>query len=344
MAPVSAQIIDKGIATPGLLAHVVVSKFADHAPLYRLQGILARSGVMIPQSTLGQWVGATGVSLMPLVQALKAQVLRCPILHADETPVSMLDPGAGKTKKAYLWSYAPTQFESLRAVIYDFAPNRAGVNCRDFLDGWNGGLITDDYSGYKALFANGIVELGCMAHARRKFFDLQVNGQSLVAGDALSFIGALYGVEREASDLAPDKRHRLRQEKSKPIAELLHKWLISQRQQVPDGSATAGALDYSLNRWQALTRYLDDGRVPIDNNWIENQMRPWAVGRKNWLFAGSLRAGQRAAAIMSLIISAKLNGRDPYAYLKDVFTRLPTQKNHLIGELLPHRWAPAAGD
>jgi hypothetical protein len=280
---------------------------------------------------------------MPLVQALKDEILRRRILHADETPVSMLDPGAGKTKKAYLWGYTPTQFEDLRAVVYDFTPSRAGANCREFLGDWKGGLVTDDYGGYKALFHNGVTELACMAHARRKFFDLHANHQSAIAGDALAFIGALYGVEREAAGLAPDERQRLRQGKSKPIADALHTWLIDQRQRVPDGSGTAKALDYSINRWQALTRYLDDGNVPIDNNWVENQIRPWALGRKNWLFAGSLRAGQRAAAIMSLLVSAKLNGHDPYAYLKDVLTRLPTQKNHLIGELLPHRWAPTTG-
>src|SRR5690606_28432331 len=230
---------------------------------------------------------------------------------------------------------------SLKAVIYDFTPGRAGANCRAFLGDWRGSLVTDDYAGYKALFSNGVTELGCMAHARRKFFELHQNHQSAIAGEALELIGALYGVEREAVDLSPDERHRLRQEKAKPIADTLHQWLIARRQQVPDGSGTAKALDYSLNRWQALMRYLDDGHIPIDNNWVENQIRPWALGRKNWLFAGSLRAGQRAAAIISLLVSAKLNGHEPYAYLKDVLTRLPTQKNNQIGELLPHRWQPA---
>lgn len=341
MAPMPAQVIDKGIATAGLLAHVMVSKFADHIPLYRLQGMLARAGVVIAQSTLGQWVGVCGVRLMPLVDALKAEVLQRTILHADETPVSLLDPGAGKTKKAYLWAYTPTQFDALRAVIYDFTAGRAGANARAFLGNWQGGLVTDDYGGYKALFQNGVTEFGCMAHARRKFFDLHANHQSAIAGQALELIGALYSVEREAAVLPADDRHRLRQEKSRPLADTLRQWLIARRQQVPDGSATARALDYSLNRWQALTRYLDDGNIPIDNNWVENQIRPWALGRKNWLFAGSLRAGQRAAAIMSLLVSAKLNGHDPYAYLKDVLMRLPTQKNHLIGELLPHRWTLA---
>jgi len=181
-----------------------------------------------------------------------------------------------------------------------------------------------------------------MAHARRKFHDLHASHQSQIAGEALDLFGALYGVEREVADLPADERRRIRQDRARPIAETLHRWLIAQRQRVPDGSGTARAIDYSLKRWEALTRYLDDGDAPIDNNWVENQIRPWAIGRSNWLFAGSLRGGQRAAAIMSLIQSARLNGHDPYAYLKDVLTRLPTQKNSQIAELLPHRWQPAA--
>ena len=342
MAPMPAQVIDKGIATAGLLAFILVSKFADHLPLYRLEGILGRAGAAIPQSTLGEWVGVCGVRLMPLVQALKQEILTQQILHADETTIRMLDPGAGKTKTCYLWAYTPTQYSDLKAVVYDFTLSRAGANCREFLGDWTGGLLTDDYSGYKALYRGGITEYGCMAHARRKFFDLHANHKSHIAKEALESFGALYGVEREAKDLPPDQRLRLRQEKAQPLADTLRQWLISQRQLVPDGSGTAKAIDYSLNRWVALTRYLDDGNVPIDNNWAENQVRGWAVGRKNWLFAGSPRAGERAAAIMSLIVSARLNGHDPYAYLKDVLTRLPTQKNSQIAELLPHRWQAAS--
>ncbi|ANN73093.1 IS66 family transposase [Bordetella bronchialis] len=340
-APVPAQVIDKGIATAGLLAQVLVAKFADHLPLYRQEGIFARAGLALPRSTLGEWVGVCGLRLQPLVDALKSEVLSRTVLHADETPVQMLKPGAGKTHKAYLWAYTPTPYDSLRAVVYDFAPSRAGEHCRTFLDDWRGRLVTDDYVGYKAGFAAGITELGCMAHARRKFHDLHASNQSQIAGQALELFGALYGVERDVAELPADERRRLREERAQPIAETLHRWLIAQRQRVPDGSGTARAIDYSLKRWEALTRYLHDGHAPIDNNWVENQIRPWAVGRANWLFAGSLRGGQRAAAIMSLIQSARLNGHDPYAYLKDVLTRLPTQKNHQIDELLPHRWAPA---
>jgi transposase len=179
-----------------------------------------------------------------------------------------------------------------------------------------------------------------MAHARRKFFDLHATNKSQVAEKALHYIAALYEIEREVKDLEPDMRHRIRQEKAAPIIEALHAWMIAQRELVPEGSAIAKALDYSLKRWVALIRYLEDGAVPIDNNWCENQIRPWALGRSNWLFAGSLRSGKRAAAIMSLIQSARLNGHDPYAYLKDVLTRLPAQRASEIEVLLPHRWQP----
>ncbi len=182
-----------------------------------------------------------------------------------------------------------------------------------------------------------------MAHARRKFFDLHAASQSPVAAQALESIGGLYAIERELKDLSPDERLRQRQRVAKPLADKYHEWMLAQRQKVPEGSGTARALDYSLKRWGALTRYLDDGMLPIDNNRIEQQIRPIAVGRNNWLFAGSLRAGKRAAAVMSLVQSAKLNGHDPYAYLKDVLTRLPTHPNSRIGELLPHHWQPTSG-
>jgi transposase len=338
-APVPAQIIDKGIPTSNLLANVLVAKYGDHLPLYRLEEIYAREGVPLPRSTLAQWVGQCGVQLQPLVDALKAEMLAHTVLHADETPVEMLKPGTGKTHRAYLWAYSPGAFEPMKAVVYDFADSRSGEHARAFLGNWKGSLICDDYGGYKASFASGITEVGCMAHARRKFFDLHANGTSQIAGQALQYIGLLYDIEREVKNLSAQDRQAIRQEQSRRIANALHEWMLAQRAKVFSG-ATAKALDYSLKRWQALTRFIDDGRLPIDNNWIENQMRPIAIGRKNWLFAGSLLAGQRAAAIMSLIQSAKLNGHDPHAYLRDVLRRLPTHKASQIGELLPHRWAP----
>jgi len=343
-APVPPQVIDKGIATGGLLAQVLVAKYADHLPLYRQQRIFARAGVEIPRSTLAEWVGACGVQLQPLVDALKEQVLAHPVVHGDETPVSMLAPGKKKTHRAYVWAYCTTPFADLKAVVYDFTPTRAGEHARSFLGGWQGKLVCDDYAGYKAGFGQGVTEIGCMAHARRKFYDLHQANKSDLAAKALETIAMLYDVERDVRDLPPDQRQAIRHTKARPIADALHQWLLAQRQKVPEGSGTAKAMDYSLKRWTALTRYLDDGAVPIDNNWVENQIRPWALGRSNWLFAGSLRSGQRGAAVMSLIQSAKLNGHDPYAYLKDVLNRLPSHRNNDIEALLPHHWRPATAD
>lgn len=339
-APVPAHVIDKGIPTSGLLAQVLVAKYADHLPLYRQVGIFKRAGLAISDSTLAQWVGTCGVHLQPLVDAMKEALRAQPVLHADETPVSMLKPGNGKTHRAYLWSYCSTSTNPMRAVVFDFAESRAGRHAEHFLEHWRGTLVCDDFSGYKALFKSGVTEGGCMAHARRKFHELWANHSSQIAEEALKLFGVLYDVERQVQGLDDAKRLTLRHQQARPAADTLHAWLLAQRQRVPEGGATAKAIDYSLRRWGALTRYLEDGAVPIDNNWVENQIRPVAIGRNNWLFAGSLRAGQRAAAVMSLIHSAKLNGHDAYAYMKDILARLPSQPASRISELLPHRWAP----
>jgi transposase len=280
-APVPAQIIDKGIPTAGLLAQVLVAKYSDHLPLYRQERIFGRAGVEIPRSTLAQWVGICGVQLQPLVDALKTQILSHSVVHADETPVQMLKPGNKKTHRAYLWAYAPGAFENLKAVVYDFCESRAGEHCRTFLGEWRGSLVCDDYAGYKAGFASGITEAGCMAHSRRKFFDLHVAAKSQIAGQACTYISQLYDVEREVKHLSVDERLQIRQAKSKPLANAFQEWMLLQRQRITDGSATAKALDYSLKRWGALTQFLDDGKLPIDNNWIENQIRPIAIGRNN---------------------------------------------------------------
>jgi transposase len=351
-APVPACVIDKGIATAGLMAHVVVAKYIDHQPLYRQEGILGRAGFAVPRSTQAEWIGAIGVELDPLVQAMREDLLKRRVLHADETPVAMLKPAGkrdGKTHRAYLWSYCSTAWDDISAVVFDFAESRAGHNARRFLGiaedgtgGWRGTLICDDYAGYKQVMNTGVTEAGCLAHARRKFHELWANHSSTLAEQALKLFGTLYDIEREAKDLTHDERLRIRQLKSRTAADLLHAWLIANRQKVPDGTATAKAIDYSLKRWAALTRFIDDGNLAADNNRIENLIRPIALGRKNWLFAGSLRAGQRAAAIMSLLHTARLNGHEPYAYLKDVLERLPTQPASALAELLPYHWKPSA--
>jgi transposase len=350
-APVAPHVIDKGLPTSGLLAQVLVAKYLDHLPLYRQEAIFERAGHAIARSTLAQWVGECGVQLQPLVDALTRELLSQGVLHADETPVAMLKPANlrdGKTHRAYLWSYCTTQFNPLQAVVFDFADSRGGQHARDFLGlpgtpgqgGWQGHLVCDDFAGYKACFELGVTEVGCMAHARRKFHELWANHGSKVGEQALKFFGQLYEVERGGAHADRQARHEARQA-ARPLADALHQWLRQQRQRVPDGSATARAIDYSLKRWVALTRYLDDGDLPIDNNWVENRIRPIALGRQNWLFAGSLRAGKRAAAVMSLIHSAKLNGLDPYVYIREVLERLPTTPASRIGELLPHRWQPS---
>ena len=340
-APVPPHVIDKGIPTAGLLAQVLIAKYLDHAPLYRQEAIFGRAGLALPRSTLSQWVGACGLRLQPLVDAMKALLLKRSVLHADETPVPMLKPGLGRTHRAYLWSYSTSEYDELQAVIYDFTEGRGGMHARAFLADWSGKLVCDDYAGYKALFERGVIEAGCMAHARRKLHELYANHRSEIAEEGLRYFAALYEIEREARELKLDVevRRQLRVQRAKPIAEALRQWLTRQRGQVPDGSATSKAIDYSLGRWAALIRYIDDGELPIDNNHVENRIRPIALGRSNWLFAGSQRAGQRAAAVMSLIQSAKLNDHDPYRYLKDVLERLPTQPASRLDELLPHCWS-----
>ena len=350
-ASTPAQIIDKSIATPELLAHILISKYADHQPLYRQNLIYQRSGVYLADSTMADWVGRCGVALEPLVKRLHEILLSQPILHADETPVTIMKVNGKSPKQGYVWAYVTPQHSKLKAVVYDFAESRRNEHPKAFLHKWQGQLVCDDYNGYKFLFnqqPHAVIEVGCMAHARRKFHELHVTGQSIVSEEALNFFQRLYAIEREIDELfeknaLPSSRNtqtvwQIRQAKAKPIADALHQWLLEKRQLASKNSAIARAIDYCLKRWKALIQYLNDGSLPIDNNWAENQMRPWALGRKNWLFAGSLRSGQRAAVIMSLIQSARLNGVDAFAYLSDVLRRLPTHKDKDIDELLPHVW------
>ncbi len=340
--PAAPQVFDNALPTPGLQAHTVVSRFVDHIPYYRQEQVNARSGVHTPRSTLAAWGGQTGVQLMPLFDAHRAFVLGSRVVHADETPIGLLDPGGGKTKKAYMWAYARGAFEAEPGVVFDFCAGRGGQYPTRFLHEWTGTLVVDAYSGYDAaLSVHGRSTAYCLAHARRKFDELFKANASVVAGQAIQRIALLYRIEADAKGLTGQQRLQMRQERSRPLWDELHVWLQLERTRVPDGGAIAKAIDYSLRHWAGLGRFLLDGDVPVDNNHVENRIRPWALGRRNWLFIGSQLAGERAAVVMSLLQSAKLNGHDPWAYLKDVLTRLPTQLNSRIEELLPHRWQPA---
>ncbi len=337
-APVAAAVIDGGMAAPGLLAWIAVSKYLDHLPLYRLEQIAARQQVPLPRSTLCEWIGRIGVALQPLADRLAAQLKTQTSLHADETPVQQLEPGQGKTRRAYLWSYRSNDLNGGPSIIvFDYQPSRSGVHAQTFLGTWEGDLMVDDYSGYKALFRQGIRELGCWAHARRKFFELHAANQSPMAAEALERIGKLYTIEQQAKNMTPEQRQAVRQSESVPLLQSLHDWLHHTRLSLAQGSSSAKAIDYTLRRWEALIRYAQTGDLPIDNNPVENAIRPIALGKKNWLFAGSERAGRRAAAIQSLLGTAKLNGLDPLAWLKNTLEKLPIWPNRRIDELLPFK-------
>ena len=342
--PAAPQVFDNALPTPGLQAHTAISRFVDHIPYYRQEQINARAGVHTPRSTLASWSGQTGAQLMPLYDAHRSFILGSRIVHADETPIAMLDPGAGKTKKAYMWAYVRGAFDPDPGVVFDFCLGRGGKYPTEFLKGWSGTLVVDAYGGYDGVLSlEGRSTAYCFAHARRKFDELikTTPNASPVAAEAIQRIAWLYKIEAEVRELTCEERLRIRQERSKPMWERLHLWLQLERTRVPDGGAIAKAIDYSLKRWEGFGRFLLDGDVPLDNNHCENRIRPWALGRRNWLFIGSQLAGERAAMVMSLLQSAKLNGHDPWAYLKDILTRLPTQLNSRIEELLPHRWQPA---
>ncbi len=352
--PAEPQIVDGGVPAAGLVAHTLISRFVDHLPYYRQEAINARSGVHTPRSTLAAWSGRGGAALQPLYDAHKRFVLGERVVHADETPVAMLDPGAGKTRRAYVWAYARGALSDTPGVIYDFCAGRGAQYPVAFLhrpgaDGrpvpWRGTLVCDQYQAYDTVLDTqrhpGRIGAGCLAHARRKFDELFKAKASAMAEEALQRIAAIYRVERELAGLEAGERLAMRQALAKPLWDGLHRWLQLERARVADGGPPAKAIDYSLNHWTVLTRNLHDGAVPVDNNHLENLVRPWAMGRKAWLFAGSELAGQRAAIVMSLVQSAKLNGHDPWAYLNDVLRQLPTHLNSRIEELLPHRWQPA---
>ncbi len=344
-APVAPAVIDGSLAAPGLLAWVATSKYLDHLPLYRLEQIATRQQVNLSRSTMSEWIGRMGFALQPLADRLMELLKQRTVLHADETPVKQLDPGAGKTRRAYLWSYRSNDLDTgPPIVVFDYQSSRSGQHARDFLHGWQGSLMVDDYGGYKKMFAAdavfAITELGCWAHARRKFFDLQVSGAHPQAAEALKRIASLYAVEEQSREMDQSARMLHRQQHSLPILAEMHEWLIHLRVTTADGSGLARAIDYSLNRWASLIRYAQTGNLPIDNNPVENAIRPIAIGKKNWLFAGSERAGKWAAAIQSLFATAKLNGIEPSAWLKDTLEKLPVWTMRRIDELLPIK--PAA--
>jgi len=339
-APVPAALIDGGLAAPGLHAWVLIQKYLDHLPLYRIEKISERHGVPIARSTLAQWVGQLGVSLQPLVDRLAELLKAGQVLHADETPVQQLDPGKGKTKRAYMWAYRSNDLEGApRIVVFDYQTSRSGAHARNFLQDWRGHLMVDDYGGYKESFRQGITELACLAHCRRKFFELDAAGAGghPIAQEALRRIGELYAVEAQARESDVAARLALRQQASRPKLRAFHEWLIAQRVKTANGSGLARAIDYSLKRWPALIRYAENGILPIDNNVVENAIRPITLGRRNWLFTGSERAGSRASAIQSLLATAKLNGLEPLAWLKDTLEKLPAWPYSRIDELLPLR-------
>lgn len=354
--PAEPDVVDGGIPASGLVAHTLISRFVDHLPYYRQEPINARSGVHTPRSTLATWGGAGGAALVPLHELQRRFILSCPVLHADETPVPLLDPGAGKTKKAYVWAWARSQHDPHPGVVYEFCLGRGSQYPVAFLGGkgppyaepaWNGTLITDQYAAYNAVLDAKVYpqrrSAVCAAHARRRFEELSRGGHSAsaVATEALLRWGRIYHAEAAFAEMGDDERRQARQQLSKPLWDEFEVWLKLQRTQVLDGSKIAEAIDYSLNAWKALTLHIDDGAVAIDNNLIERQIKPWKLGAKNWLFVGSELAGQRAAVVMSLVQSAKLNGLDPWAYLRDVLARIHSHPSHRLDELLPHRWRPS---
>jgi transposase len=340
-APAPSLPVRRGRASAALLAHVLVSKFCDHLPLYRQSEIYARAGVVLERSTLADWVGQTSALLRPLIDALERHVMAGDRLYADDTTVPVLAPGTGKTRTGRLWAYLRDErpYGSVvpPAVRYRYSSDRRGEHPRSHLASFRGVLQADGYSGFDGLYANGrISEAACWAHVRRNFYDIHVAAQqSPLAGEALERIGEFYAIEARIIGKPPEVRQRVRQTEVKPLVERMQAWFTASLRRVSGRSDIAGAIRYGLSRWEALTRYLDDGTLAIDNNAVERAIRPLVLGRKNWLFAGSDAGGERAAAIYSLIETAKLNGLDPEAYLRTVLDRIADHPVNRVAELLP---------
>jgi transposase len=341
-ASAPSRPIARGLAGPGLLAHVLVAKYADHLPLYRQAQIYARQGIDLDRSTLADWVGDCSRLLAPLVAALGRYVLSVDKLHADDTPVPVLEPGRGRTRTGRLWTYVrddrPSGGTDPPAVLFRYSPDRKGEHARRHLQSFTGVLQADAYAGFGELYVDGrILEAGCWAHVRRKFYDFHEGTRSPVAAEALRRIGELYAIEEQVRGHSPTERARVRVERAGPLLDDLKCWLEVQLARVSKKSELAVAIRYALTRWTAMTRYRDDGRIEIDNNAAERALRAVALGRKNYLFAGSDAGGEYAAAMYSLIGTAKLNGIDPEAYLRTVVERVAEHPINRIAELLP--WA-----
>jgi transposase len=339
-APAPSRPIDRGLAGPGLLAHVLVSKYADHQPLYRQSEIYAREGVDLDRSTLAGWVGATSELLAPLAEAVRDHVLAASKLHADDTPVPVLAPGNGKTKIGRLWTYVrddrPSGDTTAPAVWFTYSPDRKGERPRQHLKLYQGALQADAYAGFHHLYEGAtIYEVACWAHARRKFHEIHIAHASPITTEAIERIAALYAIEAEIRGSTPEIRQTIRQARAKPLLDNMHAWLEATLAKLSRKSDTAAAIRYALSRWRALTRYVDDGYLEIDNNAAERALRVVALGRKNFLFAGSDAGGERAAAIYSLLGTAKLNGLDPEIYLQHVLERIADHPISKISELLP---------
>ena len=338
--PAPARTIERGLAGPGLLAHVLVAKYADHCPLYRQSEIYAREGIDLDRSTLAGWVGASSELLTPLVEALRKYVLSARKIHADGTPVPVLAPGNGKTKTGRLWTYVRDERtageNTAPAVWFAYSPDRKGENPREHLKHYRGALQADAYAGFQHLYENGtIVEVACWAHARRKFHEIHIAHPSPTTTEAIERVAALYAIEAEIRGSTPEIRKSIRQARAKPLLDSMRTWLEATLAKLSRKADTAAAIRYALSRWPALIRYIDDGALEIDNNAAERALRVVALGRKNFLFAGSNAGGERAAAIYSLLGSAKLNGLDPEIYLQHVLERIADHPINRINELLP---------
>jgi transposase len=337
--------IPRGRVGPGLLAHILFCKYGLHLPLNRQSATYAREGIELDVSTLADWVGTAAATLMPLVETIRTHVFAAERIHADDTTVPVL--AKGKTRIGRLWAYVrddrPFGGPDPPAAIFFYSPDRGGKHPEEHLATYAGLMQADAYAGFNRLYGAGrkpgpIIEAACWAHARRQFFDLARLAKAPIAIEAIERIDALFAIEREINGLTPQERLAVRNERSRPLVVAFEAWLRQQRAKLSRQSKVAQAIAYSLTRWAALTRFLDDGRLCMSNNAAERGVRPVAVGRKNWTFAGSDEGGRRAAAIYTLIETAKLNDVDPQAWLTDILARLQDHPAKRIDELLPWNW------